>query len=84
MSACRSERHTVSKVFGHIDRWTHGWNCRLAKTADHYPHVHENEICYFGLFCWSAENCSARLRRYDDPILKYQSLSYLRSQPRER
>src|SRR6202790_1398085 len=22
-------------------RWTHGWNSRLAMTADHYPHVHE-------------------------------------------
>jgi glycine/D-amino acid oxidase-like deaminating enzyme len=22
-------------------RWTHGWNSRLAITADHYPHVHE-------------------------------------------
>jgi len=22
-------------------RWTHGWNRRLAMTADHYPHVHE-------------------------------------------
>jgi glycine/D-amino acid oxidase-like deaminating enzyme len=22
-------------------RWTHGWNSRLAVTADHYPHVHE-------------------------------------------
>jgi glycine/D-amino acid oxidase-like deaminating enzyme len=21
--------------------WTHGWNSRLAMTADHYPHVHE-------------------------------------------
>ncbi|MEY9672431.1 glycine/D-amino acid oxidase-like deaminating enzyme [Bradyrhizobium elkanii] len=21
--------------------WTHGWNSRLAITADHYPHVHE-------------------------------------------
>jgi glycine/D-amino acid oxidase-like deaminating enzyme len=21
-------------------RWTHGWNSRLAMTADHYPHVH--------------------------------------------
>jgi glycine/D-amino acid oxidase-like deaminating enzyme len=23
------------------NRWTHGWNSRLAMTADHYPHVHE-------------------------------------------
>ena len=23
--------------------WTHGWNSRLAITADHYPHVHEPE-----------------------------------------
>ncbi|SHJ57700.1 Glycine/D-amino acid oxidase [Bradyrhizobium lablabi] len=22
-------------------RWTHGWNSRLAMTADHYPHIHE-------------------------------------------
>jgi glycine/D-amino acid oxidase-like deaminating enzyme len=22
-------------------RWTHGWNSRLAMTADHFPHVHE-------------------------------------------
>jgi glycine/D-amino acid oxidase-like deaminating enzyme len=22
-------------------RWTHGWNSRLAITADHFPHVHE-------------------------------------------
>jgi glycine/D-amino acid oxidase-like deaminating enzyme len=22
-------------------KWTHGWNSRLAMTADHYPHVHE-------------------------------------------
>ena len=22
-------------------RWTHGWNSRLAMTADHYPHLHE-------------------------------------------
>jgi glycine/D-amino acid oxidase-like deaminating enzyme len=22
-------------------RWTHGWNSRLAMTADYYPHVHE-------------------------------------------
>jgi glycine/D-amino acid oxidase-like deaminating enzyme len=22
-------------------RWSHGWNSRLAMTADHYPHVHE-------------------------------------------
>lgn len=22
-------------------RWTHGWNSRLAMTADHWPHVHE-------------------------------------------
>ncbi len=22
-------------------RWTHGWNSRLAVTADHWPHVHE-------------------------------------------
>jgi glycine/D-amino acid oxidase-like deaminating enzyme len=22
-------------------RWTHGWNSRVAMTADHYPHVHE-------------------------------------------
>jgi glycine/D-amino acid oxidase-like deaminating enzyme len=21
--------------------WTHGWNSRLAMTADHYPHIHE-------------------------------------------
>src|SRR3569832_238907 len=21
--------------------WTHGWNSRLAITADHFPHVHE-------------------------------------------
>jgi hypothetical protein len=25
-------------------RWTHGWNSRLAMTADHYPHVHESGL----------------------------------------
>ena len=32
-------------------RWTHGWNSRLAMTADHYPHVHEpgpNMLVYLG------------------------------------
>ncbi|MGO8910167.1 MAG: NAD(P)/FAD-dependent oxidoreductase [Bradyrhizobium sp.] len=32
-------------------RWTHGWNSRLAMTADHYPHVHEPEpgaLVYLG------------------------------------
>jgi glycine/D-amino acid oxidase-like deaminating enzyme len=32
-------------------RWTHGWNSRLAMTADHYPHVHEpapDALVYLG------------------------------------
>jgi glycine/D-amino acid oxidase-like deaminating enzyme len=32
-------------------RWTHGWNSRLAMTADHYPHVHElgaGALAYLG------------------------------------
>jgi glycine/D-amino acid oxidase-like deaminating enzyme len=32
-------------------RWTHGWNSRLAMTADHYPHVHEPDsgaLIYLG------------------------------------
>jgi glycine/D-amino acid oxidase-like deaminating enzyme len=32
-------------------RWTHGWNSRLAMTADHYPHVHEpgsDALIYLG------------------------------------
>ncbi len=31
--------------------WTHGWNSRLAMTADHYPHVHEpgsGALAYLG------------------------------------
>jgi len=31
--------------------WTHGWNSRLAITADHYPHVHEPDpgaLVYLG------------------------------------
>jgi glycine/D-amino acid oxidase-like deaminating enzyme len=31
--------------------WTHGWNSRLAMTADHYPHVHEpgpGAVVYLG------------------------------------
>lgn len=32
-------------------RWTHGWNSRLAMTADHFPHVHEprpDALIYLG------------------------------------
>ena len=32
-------------------KWTHGWNSRLAMTADHYPHVHEpapGALAYLG------------------------------------
>jgi glycine/D-amino acid oxidase-like deaminating enzyme len=32
-------------------RWTHGWNSRLAMTADHFPHVHEpgpDVLAYLG------------------------------------
>jgi glycine/D-amino acid oxidase-like deaminating enzyme len=32
-------------------RWTHGWNSRLAMTADHLPHVHEprpDALIYLG------------------------------------
>jgi glycine/D-amino acid oxidase-like deaminating enzyme len=33
----------ASKLWPAVEgvRWTHGWNSRLAMTADHYPHVHE-------------------------------------------
>ncbi|GAU86957.1 FAD-binding oxidoreductase [Bosea sp. BIWAKO-01] len=32
-------------------RWTHGWNSRLAMTQDHWPHLHEpaeNALIYLG------------------------------------
>jgi glycine/D-amino acid oxidase-like deaminating enzyme len=32
-------------------KWTHGWNSRLAMTADHYPHLHEpapGALAYLG------------------------------------
>ncbi|HEY5794323.1 MAG TPA: FAD-binding oxidoreductase [Bosea sp. (in: a-proteobacteria)] len=65
-------------------RWTHGWNSRLAMTQDHWPHLHEpaeNALIYLGcngrgvaLGTAIAEQLAARLisgnkARIDLPIM---------------
>jgi glycine/D-amino acid oxidase-like deaminating enzyme len=77
-------------------RWTHGWNSRLAVTQDHWPHLHEpaeNALIYLGcngrgiaLGTAIAEQLAARLlmgsqAQLDQPVVSLRPIRFHRLWP---